>query len=171
MADKPKLPSGVDTTRHVKAAQTKLLKDKARGVFKTLDTPEKHAAKRASGYFKPAARAARAKTIDTPEKHAAKRASGYFDDAAKAAKSAVRSNSGRIAAKVGAKLAGRVLVPLAVAADVVATVGAGTEGIRAIKAQVEAKRNEKYMKKNYGDVSAATETRRFRHRKQNERSK
>ncbi len=146
---KPKTPSGVDMGRHIKAAQAKLKSDTAKGVFKSMPTPKEHAAKRASGYFNEAARKARTTTIAKPS----------------IAKNAVRSNVSRIAAKVGIKLAGRVVIPLAVAADVVGTVGAVTEGIRAIKAGAEANRNKKYMKKHYGSVEAAAATRRRRQSK------
>ncbi len=133
--------------RHIKAAQAKLKSDTAKGVLKSIDTPAARSAKKASGYFNESARKARTTTIAKPS----------------IAKAAVRSNVSRIAAKVGAKLAGRVLIPLAVASDVVMTVGAMTEGIRALKSKAESNRNNKYMEKHYGSVEAATAT---RHRRQ-----
>jgi hypothetical protein len=68
----------------------------------------------------------------------------------------------RLAAKVGAKVAGRVLVPLGLAADAVAIAGAGTEGVRALKAQHDARKEKQGSEAKYGTVEAATRTRHAR---------
>jgi hypothetical protein len=72
------------------------------------------------------------------------------------------SGAGRVAAKVGAKVAGRVLLPLGIATDVVAVVGAGTEGVRALKAQHDARTEKAGSEAKYGTVEAATRTRHAR---------
>jgi hypothetical protein len=82
-----------------------------------------------------------------------------------------QSGAGKVAGKVGAKVAGRVLVPLGIATDVVAVVGAGTEGVRALKAQHDARKEKQGSEAKYGTVARATATRHAKARKKNIKKK
>jgi hypothetical protein len=59
---------------------------------------------------------------------------------------------------------------LGIATDVVAVVGAGTEGVRALKAQHDARKEKAGSEAKYGTVDAATRTRHANDRKR-ERAK
>lgn len=61
-----------------------------------------------------------------------------------------------------ARVGGRVMAPLALAADAYTIGKAGYEGYKAYNDDQDAKRNEDYQNKNYGTIDAATATRRRR---------